>query len=62
MNFRKKWVPAIGLEIHAQIQSESKLFSASGTDFSSSVNTSVSMFDCATPGTLPVKPKLLLIK
>lgn len=44
----------IGLEIHAQIASKSKLFSGAATDFNSSVNSAVSLFDCASPGTLPV--------
>ncbi|GAV04287.1 hypothetical protein RvY_14590 [Ramazzottius varieornatus] len=48
------WSGVIGLEIHAQIKSKSKLFSGSGTEFSAPSNTQVSLFDCATPGTLPV--------
>ena len=49
------WIGVIGLEIHAQIKSKSKLFSGSGTEFSAPTNTQVSLFDCATPGTLPVR-------
>lgn len=43
--------------MHAQILAKSKLFSGSSTTFSSPVNTNVSLFDCATPGTLPVLNK-----
>lgn len=49
-----EWKSVIGLEIHAQILSNSKLFSGSKTDFGASVNTNVSLFDAAIPGTLPV--------
>ncbi|XP_071640094.1 glutamyl-tRNA(Gln) amidotransferase subunit B, mitochondrial isoform X2 [Temnothorax longispinosus] len=51
---REKWKPTVGLEVHAQIATESKLFSAASTDFARPVNSCVSFFDCATPGTLPV--------
>lgn len=44
----------MGLEVHAQIATESKLFSSASTDFARPVNSCVSLFDCATPGTLPV--------
>nr|XP_022323623.1 glutamyl-tRNA(Gln) amidotransferase subunit B, mitochondrial-like [Crassostrea virginica] len=44
----------IGLEIHAQINTKSKLFSASPTAFGAPTNTQVSIFDSALPGTLPV--------
>nr|XP_050861543.1 glutamyl-tRNA(Gln) amidotransferase subunit B, mitochondrial isoform X1 [Vespula vulgaris] len=50
----KKWRPAIGLEIHAQIATNSKLFSFASTMFQKPINSSVSYFDCATPGTMPV--------
>ncbi|KAL1925532.1 uncharacterized protein VTP21DRAFT_415 [Calcarisporiella thermophila] len=49
----KKWQPVIGLEIHAQIASRSKLFSASPTQFNDPVNTNVSAFDAAFPGVQP---------
>ncbi|GFO02787.1 glutamyl-tRNA(gln) amidotransferase subunit b, mitochondrial [Plakobranchus ocellatus] len=48
------WEPVIGLEIHAQIKSASKLFSGAGTQYGASPNTQVSLFDAAFPGTLPV--------
>ncbi|KMQ87139.1 glutamyl-trna amidotransferase subunit mitochondrial [Lasius niger] len=49
----KKWKSIVGLEVHAQIATESKLFSSASTDFASPINSCVSFFDCATPGTLP---------
>ena len=44
----------IGLEVHAQVLSESKLFSSSPTKFGSEPNTQVSLVDAAFPGMLPV--------
>ena len=44
----------IGLEVHAQVLSESKLFSNSPTKFGSEPNTQVSLVDAAFPGMLPV--------
>lgn len=49
-----EWTPVVGLEIHAQIQSSSKLFSGAGTNFYSPTNQAVALFDAAFPGTLPV--------
>ncbi|XP_065339630.1 glutamyl-tRNA(Gln) amidotransferase subunit B, mitochondrial [Cloeon dipterum] len=49
-----EWKGVVGLEIHAQISTNSKLFSRSSTEFSSPVNENVALFDAATPGTLPV--------
>ncbi|GLV42651.1 Glutamyl-tRNA amidotransferase subunit B [Carabus blaptoides fortunei] len=51
---KEKWESVVGLEIHAQIASNSKLFSGAGTDFARPVNSNVSLFDAAIPGTLPV--------
>ncbi|OQR91963.1 aspartyl/glutamyl-tRNA(Asn/Gln) amidotransferase subunit B [Thraustotheca clavata] len=50
-----RWEVCIGLEIHAQIQSVSKLFSGSSAASKGSLvpNTRVSFFDAALPGTLP---------
>lgn len=48
------WEVVIGLEIHAQINSTSKLFSSSSTDFGAEPNTQVSFIDAAMPGMLPV--------
>ncbi len=44
----------IGLEVHAQVNSESKLFSTSSTKFGAEPNTQVSLVDAALPGMLPV--------
>lgn len=49
-----KWRSVVGLEIHAQICSESKLFSTAGTRFDAAVNSQVALLDAAIPGTLPV--------
>ncbi len=43
----------IGCEIHAQISSNSKLFSRSSTTFGADPNSQVSLVDCAMPGMLP---------
>eukprot|EP00076_Gallus_gallus_P048197 XP_420446.1 glutamyl-tRNA(Gln) amidotransferase subunit B, mitochondrial isoform X1 [Gallus gallus] len=48
------WVPVVGLEIHAQITSNSKLFSGSQVQFAAPPNSLVSFFDASLPGTLPV--------
>ena len=48
------WNLVIGIEIHAQLKSNSKLFSSSPTDFGSSPNSQVSLIDAAMPGMLPV--------
>ncbi len=50
----KEYEVVIGLEVHAQVSSESKLFSASPTKFGSEPNTQVSLVDAAFPGMLPV--------
>ena len=44
----------IGLEVHAQVTSQSKLFSTSSTKFGAEPNTQVSLVDAALPGMLPV--------
>ena len=48
------WEIIIGLEVHAQVASNSKLFSGSATDFGSDPNTQVSLVDAGMPGMLPV--------
>ena len=50
----KKYEVVIGLEVHAQVLSESKLFSTSPTKFGGEPNTQVSLVDAAFPGMLPV--------
>ena len=49
-----KWEVVIGLEVHAQVSSNSKLFSGSSTKFGAEPNTQVSLVDSAFPGMLPV--------
>jgi aspartyl-tRNA(Asn)/glutamyl-tRNA(Gln) amidotransferase subunit B len=49
-----KWEVVIGLETHAQIVSEAKLFSGAATAFGAEPNTQVSTIDAAFPGMLPV--------
>ncbi len=49
-----KYEVVIGLEVHAQVLSDSKLFSTSATKFGSEPNTQVSLVDAAFPGMLPV--------
>jgi aspartyl-tRNA(Asn)/glutamyl-tRNA(Gln) amidotransferase subunit B len=48
------WELVIGLEVHAQVISKSKLFSGAATDFGSEPNTQVSFVDAGFPGMLPV--------
>lgn len=48
------WEIVIGLEVHAQVTSESKLFSGSSTEFGRAPNDNVSLVDAAMPGMLPV--------
>ncbi|XP_016000059.2 glutamyl-tRNA(Gln) amidotransferase subunit B, mitochondrial isoform X1 [Rousettus aegyptiacus] len=49
-----EWTAVVGLEIHAQISSNSKLFSGSKVHFAAPPNSLVSFFDASLPGTLPV--------
>jgi aspartyl-tRNA(Asn)/glutamyl-tRNA(Gln) amidotransferase subunit B len=48
------WEVVIGLEVHCQVISKSKLFSGSSTTFGAEPNTQVSLVDAAMPGMLPV--------
>jgi len=48
------WEMVIGLEVHAQVTSKSKLFSGASTAFGAEPNTNVSLVDAAMPGMLPV--------
>jgi aspartyl-tRNA(Asn)/glutamyl-tRNA(Gln) amidotransferase subunit B len=48
------WEMVIGLEVHAQVISNSKLFSGAPTAFGAEPNTQVSLVDAAMPGMLPV--------
>src|SRR5574344_294856 len=49
-----QWETVIGLEIHAQLATNSKIFSGSATAFGAEPNTQASLIDLAMPGTLPV--------
>jgi len=51
---KSDWEMVIGLEVHAQVKSNSKLFSSSSTTFGSEPNSQVSLIDAAMPGMLPV--------
>ena len=48
------WEIIIGMEVHAQVTSNSKLFSGAPTDFGAEPNANVSLVDAAMPGMLPV--------
>src|SRR5512139_729517 len=48
------WEVVIGMEIHAQVTSQSKLFSGASTEFGGAPNSHVSQVDAAMPGMLPV--------
>ncbi|MCA1953288.1 MAG: Asp-tRNA(Asn)/Glu-tRNA(Gln) amidotransferase subunit GatB [Hyphomicrobiales bacterium] len=48
------WEIIIGMEIHAQVNSKSKLFSGASTEFGGEPNAHVSLVDAAMPGMLPV--------
>ena len=48
------WEIVIGLEVHAQVTSASKLFSGASTEFGAEPTTQVSLVDAAMPGMLPV--------
>jgi aspartyl-tRNA(Asn)/glutamyl-tRNA(Gln) amidotransferase subunit B len=48
------WETVIGLEVHAQVTSNSKLFSGASTEFGGDPNSHVSLVDAAMPGMLPV--------
>ena len=49
-----EWEVVIGLEVHAQVTSNAKLFSGAATEFGAEPNTQVSLVDAAMPGMLPV--------
>ena len=49
-----EWEVVIGLEVHAQVTSNAKLFSGAATAFGAEPNSQVSLVDAAMPGMLPV--------
>ncbi len=50
---RDKYTVVIGLEVHAQLLTKSKIFSSDATDYASPPNTNISVISLAHPGTLP---------
>jgi aspartyl-tRNA(Asn)/glutamyl-tRNA(Gln) amidotransferase subunit B len=48
------WEIIVGMEVHAQIASQAKLFSGASTEFGGAANSHVSLIDAAMPGMLPV--------
>ncbi len=48
------WEIVIGMEVHAQVIANSKLFSGAATAFGAAPNSQVSLVDAAMPGMLPV--------
>jgi aspartyl-tRNA(Asn)/glutamyl-tRNA(Gln) amidotransferase subunit B len=54
------WEVVIGLEVHAQVISQAKLFSGAGTSFGAEPNEHVSLVDAAMPGMLPVINKVAI--
>ncbi len=50
----KQWEVVIGLEVHTQLQTQSKIFSGSSVAYGAEANTQASAVDLALPGTLPV--------
>ena len=53
----KQWEVVIGIETHAQLSTQSKIFSGSSIDFGAEPNTQASAVDIALPGVLPVLNK-----
>ena len=49
-----QWEVVIGLEIHTQLTTQSKIFSGSSTAFGAEPNTQASLIDLGMPGVLPV--------
>src|ERR1700720_4082333 len=48
------WEVVIGMEVHAQVATQAKLFSGAATEFGGEANAHVSLLDAAMPGMLPV--------
>ncbi|KAJ8122237.1 hypothetical protein ONZ43_g1518 [Nemania bipapillata] len=55
------WELTVGIEIHAQLNTAKKLFSAATTSFNDDPNTHVAYFDLATPGSQPIFQKETLL-
>ena len=54
MNKQEKWETVIGLEIHAQLSTKSKIFSGASTNYGADPNTQACAVDLGLPGVLPV--------
>ena len=54
MNKLEKWETVIGLEIHAQLSTKSKIFSGASTNYGADPNTQACAVDLGLPGVLPV--------
>jgi len=54
MNKLKEWETVIGLEIHAQLSTKSKIFSGASTNYGAEPNTQACAVDLGLPGVLPV--------
>jgi len=54
------WETVIGLEVHVQLSTQSKLFSGTSTRFGAEPNSQANIYDLAMPGTLPVLNKTAL--
>lgn len=54
------YIPTIGLEVHVEIKSKSKLFSDSANSYGMATNTSVNVVDLGYPGTLPTINKEII--
>ena len=57
-----QWEVVIGLEVHAQLSTQSKIFSAASTAFGAEPNTQTAVVDIALPGALPVMNKAVVEK
>ena len=59
-NKLNEWEPVIGLEIHVQLSTKSKLFSGASTNFGADPNTQACNIDLGLPGVLPLLNKEVL--
>ena len=60
-DYLKNWEAVIGLEIHVQLSTKSKLFSGASTNFGALPNTQACNIDLALPGVLPVLNSLFCV-
>ena len=61
MNRLMKWETVIGLEIHAQLSTKSKIFSGASTNYGANPNTQACAVDLGLPGVLPVINKQAIL-